>query len=311
MPSARPGDATPKNGPTEHRPTEHGPTEHRSTEQRTAERRPVPEATPGVPLEQVGDGALREAGEGPVPEQGKGAKVRQMFADIAPTYDLLNRLLSFGVDRRWRAQAAERVLAGLPPAASGTAVRVLDVACGTGDLTFELKRRRPDAEVLGADFAEPMLKLARSKAQQRGLFVEFLAADGTRLPFEGGSFDAVTIAYGLRNFADPDAGLREFRRVLKPGGRLAVLEFPPPPGGPFGTLFRFYFRRVLPWLGGVISGERSAYAYLPESVFAFFTPEELERRLHAAGFAAVAFENQTFGVSALHVAEAPPERRER
>lgn len=241
--------------------------------------------------------------EGSHQPDGKGEQVRAMFSDIAPTYDLLNGLLSFGVDRRWRAQAARAALATVP--FGPRRPRVLDVASGTGDLTLALKRLRPDCDVTGADFAEPMLELARRKARSRQLDVEFIAADGTDLPFEDGAFDAVTIAYGLRNFADPDAGLREFRRVLRPGGRLAVLEFPPPPEGLFGSLFRFYFQRVLPRLGGAISGKRSAYGYLPESVLAFFTPEALEQHLRAAGFTGVRHELQTFGVSALHLADVP------
>ncbi len=236
----------------------------------------------------------------------KEERIRTMFSEIAPTYDLLNRLLSLGIDQRWRAQAARTVL---QPFHAATQVRVLDVASGTGDLTFALKRHRPDALVMGADFAEPMLELARGKAARQGLDVEFLVADGTDLPFDDAQFDAVTIAYGLRNFADPNAGLREFRRVLKPGGRLAVLEFPPPPKGLLGSGFRFYFRRLLPQLGGLISGKRSAYAYLPESVLAFFEPVELEERILAAGFGAVTHELQTFGVSALHVADVAPTGR--
>lgn len=227
-----------------------------------------------------------------------------MFSEIAPTYDLLNRLMSLGVDQRWRAQAVREVLR---PFAATKAPRVLDVASGTGDLTLALKVRRPDAEVTGADFAEPMLELARAKAEKRGLDITFITADGTDLPFDNGQFDAVTIAYGLRNFADPDAGLREFRRVLKPGGRLAVLEFPPPPKGALGAVFRFYFRQLLPQLGGLISGKRGAYTYLPESVFAFLEPHELDQRLAAAGFGRVSHELQTFGVSALHLADVAPE----
>lgn len=256
-------------------------------------------------------------GEGPLAQGGKSEQVRAMFSDIAPTYDLLNSLLSFGIDRRWRAEAARAALGTLAPPADPSLGahpqqhRVLDVATGTGDLASALKRLRPDSEVVGVDFAEPMLARARIKAQQRGLHIEFLSADGTQLPFDDASFDAVTIGYGLRNFADPGAGLREFRRVLRPGGKLAVLEFPPPPRGVLGAPFRIYFTKVLPALGGLVSGRRSAYSYLPESVLAFFTPVALERLLTDAGFTAVNHRLQTFGVSALHVAERPRDDDER
>lgn len=234
---------------------------------------------------------------------GKSERVREMFSDIAPTYDLLNRLTSLGIDQRWRAQAAAATLEGLW--AAGGVPELLDVACGTGDLAFALKRQSPNARIIGADSAPPMLELAAKKARKLALEVEFITADGTQLPFETASFDAVTIAYGLRNFADVDAGLREFLRVLRPGGRLVVLEFPPPPKGLLGSAYRFYFRRLLPLIGGLVSGKRSAYSYLPESVLAFFTPEALEERLHAAGFTGVTHRLQTFGISALHVANRP------
>lgn len=242
------------------------------------------------------------AGQSPRGDHERAERVRDMFSAIAPTYDLLNGVLSFGIDRRWRAQAARAALANVPVGGGA----VLDVATGTGDLALTLKRMRPDVEVIGADFAAPMLELARLKAAKRGADIEFVQADGTALPFPYGHFDAVTIAYGLRNFADPDAGLREFRRVLKPGGRLAILEFPPPPQGAFGDLFRFYFTRVLPRLGGAVSGNAGAYSYLPESVLAFFTPDTLAHHLKAAGFAGVGYHLQTFGISALHVADAGP-----
>lgn len=227
-----------------------------------------------------------------------------MFSEIAPTYDLLNSILSLGVDARWRHQAADAALGG--SGTSGTEpYEVLDVATGTGKLAFTMKRLCRACRVVGVDFAEPMLEVARRAAARAALDVDFAVADGTALPYEGGSFDAVTVAYGLRNFADPDAGLREFCRVLRPGGRLVVLEFPPPPPGFIGQLFRFYFTRVLPRLGGAISGRRGAYAYLPESVLDFFTPEILAQRMLNAGFVGVTYRLQTLGISALHVGHAP------
>jgi demethylmenaquinone methyltransferase/2-methoxy-6-polyprenyl-1,4-benzoquinol methylase len=233
------------------------------------------------------------------PHPDKGRSVRAMFDAIAPRYDLLNAVLSLGVDRGWRRQAVRAALAKAPG-------RVLDVATGTADLALALKTARPAAEVVGVDFAEAMLRVGRAKAARRGLPVELLAGDGTALPYPDGTFDALTIAYGLRNFADVDAGLREFRRVLRPGGRLVVLEFPPPPRGPFGRLFRLYFTRVLPWIGARISGHAGAYRYLPASVMAFPTPERLARQILEAGFDDVVWTPQTGGVSALHVADVAP-----
>ncbi len=221
-----------------------------------------------------------------------------MFDDIAPRYDLANAVLSLGLDRGWRRQALAWALAHDPR-------DVLDVATGTADLAIALRRARPAARVVGVDFSESMLARGRAKAARLGVDVRLEAGDGTDLPYADASFDAVTIAYGLRNFADVDAGLREFRRVLRPGGRLVVLEFPPPPQGAFGRLFRFYFTRVMPVLGGWVSGRRSAYAYLPASVLAFPTPDALAERMRSAGFARVHYHLQTFGVSALHRGDVP------
>jgi demethylmenaquinone methyltransferase/2-methoxy-6-polyprenyl-1,4-benzoquinol methylase len=229
----------------------------------------------------------------------KGRSVRAMFDAIAPRYDLLNAVLSLGVDRGWRRQAVRAALAKSP-------ARVLDVATGTADLALALQAARPAADVVGVDFAEAMLEVGRAKAARRGLPVELRAGDGTALPYPDATFDAVTIAYGLRNFADVNAGLREFRRVLRPGGRLVVLEFPPPPEGPFGRLFRLYFTRVLPWVGARISGHAGAYRYLPASVMAFPAPERLARQILEAGFDDVVWTPQTGGVSALHVADVAP-----
>ena len=233
---------------------------------------------------------LPPAGQAP----DKGPVVAAMFDRIAPRYDRLNRLLSLGVDVGWRRQAVRAALADAP-------ARVLDVATGTADLALMLKRARPQTQVIGIDFAEVMLSLGRAKAARLGLGVELLRGDALALPFDDASFDAITVAYGLRNFADVGRGLAEMRRVVRRGGRVVVLEFPPPPANLAGRALRWYGRSVMPTIGGLVSGDRSAYAYLPASTEAFLAPVELTAALQAAGFGQVRYRLQSFGVSALHV----------
>lgn len=223
--------------------------------------------------------------------------VRRMFSEIAPRYDLLNRLLSFGQDQAWRRRAVALALEKRPG-------RVLDLATGTGDLALALKRARPEAEVVGVDFSPAMLELARRKAKRLGLEVAFLEGDALDLSFPDGSFQAVTVAFGFRNFADYGKALEEMHRILAPGGRAVILEFPPPPKGPFGLLYRAYFKGLLPLLGGLLSRSFHAYRYLPVSVERFPTPETLKEMMEEVGFQ-VRYEGLTFGVAAIHVGDKP------
>jgi demethylmenaquinone methyltransferase/2-methoxy-6-polyprenyl-1,4-benzoquinol methylase len=217
-----------------------------------------------------------------------------MFSGIARRYDLLNHLLSGNVDKRWRRKAARALESSLIEGA-----RVLDVACGTGDLSLVLAEAGA-ARVIGLDFCRPMLEIARRKADADSRSIPFVEGDALRLPFADETFDAVTIAFGLRNLAGVADGLRELRRVLKPGGRLAVLEFSSPVVPGFKALFRFYFTRVLPHIGGLVSGSRGAYEYLPDSVSRFPDQKRLAELMRAEGFERVEYSNLTGGIAALH-----------
>lgn len=217
-------------------------------------------------------------------------RVRDMFARISPRYDLLNHLLSVNIDKRWRRRVVEKLKPWISPES-----RILDVACGTGDLSIALFENI-GARVTGVDFCRPMLERAARK-QPRIAFVE---GDALQLPFDNQVFDAVTIAFGLRNLSSVEQGLAELRRVLKANGRAAVLEFSRPVAPGFRSLAAAYCTRVLPRLGGLISGSRSAYEYLPDSVARFPDQEKLSAMMSKAGFADVGFENLTGGVAALH-----------
>lgn len=243
--------------------------------------------------------------EGAVTEADASTKVREMFTRIAPRYDLLNHLLSLQLDRLWRARTAKR----LRPILSRPDALVLDICCGTGDLAFSLARSGK-ARIVGADFAHAMLVRANQKSAalaaaatgQSAPPVPFLEADAMRLPFADASFDLVTTAFGFRNLSNYEAGLREIHRVLKPGGTIAILEFTEPPDGLLGDLYRWYFCKVLPKIGGIISGDSAAYSYLPKSVARFFRPPELASLMTAVGYQSVAYRVWTLGTVALHTA---------
>ena len=228
------------------------------------------------------------------------SRVREMFATIAARYDLLNHLLSGNLDKRWRRIVANRLRDGLQ---SGGA-QVLDVACGTGDLALTLFETT-GARIIGTDFCRPMLEIATRKAAKHLTTIPFVEGDAMQLPFLSGSFDAVAIAFGLRNLSCTEAGLKELLRVLRPGGMVAVLEFSKPIVPGFRALFQFYFTRVLPLIGGIVSGSRSAYRYLPDSVSKFPDQKQLASLMREVGFEEVEYRNLTGGVAALHLAKRP------
>jgi demethylmenaquinone methyltransferase/2-methoxy-6-polyprenyl-1,4-benzoquinol methylase len=235
-------------------------------------------------------------------------RVREMFGRIAPRYDLLNHVLSLQLDRVWRRRVARRVR-GILQRRDAVA---LDLCCGTGDLALALASAGT-ARVLGADFAHSMLFRAREKAAAASRrnrageppILSLLEADALRLPFADVSFDLVASAFGFRNLANYEHGLWEILRVLKPGGTLAILEFADPGPGLFGSLYRWYSRAVLPRIGGLISRDRSAYAYLPASISKFFQPEELAAAMSKAGYGSVRFELWAGGAVALHMGKRP------
>lgn len=236
------------------------------------------------------------------------ARVQRMFGQIAPRYDLLNHVLSLNVDRYWRWRTVRRV----PPVGDGP---ILDVCTGTGDLAIAYakaakkaaKRAGGDAKpaaVVGSDFTREMLAVAERKRQKLAVAdqLTFVEADAQRLPFDAGQFQIVSVAFGLRNVADTDAALNEMTRVLRLGGRLAVLEFSMPTWGPFERLYRWYFRRVLPKVGERLArNDNEAYAYLPATVAEFPSGEALAARMRAAGLGSVEFFPMTLGIATLYV----------
>ncbi len=228
------------------------------------------------------------------PEGSKREQVERMFDNISPRYDLLNRLFSMGVDQGWRRKVMRMVT-------QEPVEHLLDVATGTADLAILASRHVP--KVTGVDISEGMLRHGRVKVEKRGLAgrVELMRADSAELPFEDGRFDAVTVAFGVRNFEELATGITEMRRVLKPNGRLFVLEFSKPANSLLGRLFRFYFHRVMPFVGRMISKDKAAYTYLPRSVDAFPEGEAFLRIMADAGLQGTSAKALTGGIATLYV----------
>jgi demethylmenaquinone methyltransferase/2-methoxy-6-polyprenyl-1,4-benzoquinol methylase len=228
----------------------------------------------------------------------KGEKIQQMFGAIAPRYDFLNRLLSFGIDRRWRTKAVR-----LLKYREGS--RILDVATGTGDVALEIALRTPDSvKITGADFCKEMVDLGAVKvaASPYAARIDLKVAACEDLPFANETFDSVTIAFGIRNVVDRRLGLAEMWRVTRPGGRVIILEFSTPRSLLFRQLYYFYFRRLLPVVGGLFS-RYNAYKYLPDSVLEFPSQEEFSRMMSEAGFRNIHLHELTFGIATIYVGE--------
>ena len=223
--------------------------------------------------------------------------VREMFTSIAPRYDLLNHVLSMNIDRLWWRRTARtfRHILVRPNA------RVLDLCCGTGDMTFALRREAGKSRlgILGADFSHAMLRRATAKSEHSDSPPGWIEADALNLPIPSSHFDLVTSAFGFRNLADYDAGLREIFRVLRPGGECGILDFGEPKGI-LGAFYRIYFKQVLPRVGTLISGVRGPYTYLPASVERFPAPEEMLARMKNAGFAEATWTPYSFGIAGLY-----------
>ena len=228
----------------------------------------------------------------------KGEKIQQMFGAIAPRYDFLNRLLSFGIDRRWRKKAVR-----LLKYREGS--RILDVATGTGDVALEIALRTPDSvKITGADFCREMVELGIVKvaASRFAGRIDLRVAPCEDLPFANETFDSITIAFGIRNVVDRKLGLAEMWRVLRPGGRMIILEFSTPRSLLFRQLYYFYFRRLLPVVGGLFS-RYNAYKYLPDSVLEFPSQEEFSHMIAKAGFRNIHLHELTFGIATIYVGE--------
>lgn len=229
----------------------------------------------------------------------KKEKIQEMFDGIAPSYDRLNHLMSLNVDKLWRRYALREIV-------DGTVQQILDVACGTGDSTISIARAAgPGSRVTGVDISEGMMALVMRKAAHEGVHdrIRLQVADGENLPFEEGAFHRVTCAFGIRNFEHKELGLKEFFRVLKPAGKVVILELSLPRNRVLLRFYDLYFLHILPWLGGLVSGDRAAYRYLPASVHAFPAPEAFCALMRDAGFKNVRQRSLSFGLCRMFVGE--------
>lgn len=231
-------------------------------------------------------------------DQTKKEGVREMFDNIAPKYDLLNHTLSMSIDRVWRRRVVGEVRRAKPG-------RILDVATGTGDLAIAMARRIRDVQVLGVDLSEQMLAVARRKIEARGLDGRIVLdrGDAERLAVADASVDVATVAFGVRNFGDLGAGLRELARTIKPGGKVVILEFSRPRNRVFRALYEFYSYKILPRIGGLVSRDKRAYEYLPASVGEFPAPEEFMAMMARAGFRNCRARSQSFGIAQIYIGE--------
>ena len=244
----------------------------------------------------VGDRPPGTTPPGTSDERQAAAWVRSMFSAIAPRYDLLNHLLSFSVDRRWR----NRLMRRMRPVLNRSGAIVADLCCGTGDVLLDLAADSR-ARVMGADFCHPMLVAAQQKLTQKRVAPLLIEADALQLPLADNSLDGISIAFGFRNLANYKAGFSELRRVLKPGGLLVILEFSHPRGLLTKMAYRFYSKAFMPLIGAALSGSWEAYAYLPESIKKFPGAAELEQMMAVGGFEQTSFELLTGGIAALHL----------
>ena len=236
-------------------------------------------------------------------EGDKTGEVEEMFDSIAPAYDFMNNAMTLGMHRSWRNKALNRALSLLTET---NGLKILDVATGTGDVAFRLHELLGEAEITGIDLSEGMLKIAREKLMkiprsQRSLLA-FGKADSLNMPFHDQSFDLITVAYGVRNFSNLPQGLKEMKRVMKPGGVLCIIELSCPVGKITSPLYNFYSKKIIPFAGRLISGDSSAYSYLPKSIEACPQREEMEALLRASGFRHVEWKSLTFGAVTYYIA---------